>query len=84
MPLSSTLMLHNHVAMHGLMRYFLTIFPLFIFMGKFLDQALIRANKKTGNPRYLGWKLALYTNIFIWTFVSGFIFLALRHKGFVA
>jgi Gpi18-like mannosyltransferase len=87
-PLSSILMLHNHVAMHGLMRYFLTIFPLFLFQGKHVDQALTLANKKSGNTYYIGWKLIIYTSILIWMCISGFIFLFiflfLRHKGFVA
>jgi Gpi18-like mannosyltransferase len=84
LPLSSILMQHAHVAMHGLMRYFLTIFPLFLFQGKYLDQALTLADKNLGNTNYIGWKLIIYTNILIWVFVSGFIFMFLRHKGFVA
>lgn len=84
LPLSSILMINANVAMHGLMRYFLTIFPLFLFLGKQLDQASTLADKKSGNSFYIGWKLIIYTNILIWAGVSGFVLLFLRHKGFVA
>ncbi|MBD0382366.1 hypothetical protein ICC18_19805 [Paenibacillus sp. WST5] len=84
MPLSSILKQANNFPSHGFMRYFLTIFPLFIFLGKHIDQALIRVNKNSGSTLFIARKLVIYFILFIWVSVSLYIILVLRFKGFVA
>jgi Gpi18-like mannosyltransferase len=84
MPLSSILIQPIHIASHGFMRYFLTIFPLFIFIGKHLDQLLKRANRNSGHSSFIVWKSVGYTTLLIWVTFTLYILLALRFKGFVA
>jgi hypothetical protein len=84
MPLSSILIQPIHIASHGFMRYFLTVFPLFIFIGKHLDQLLNRANRNSGHSSFIVWKSVGYTTLFIWVAFTLYIFMALRFKGFVA
>lgn len=85
MPLSSIL-IHPviRVSSHGFMRYFLTVFPLFIFLGHMLNQVMIRADKNSGQPFVFVWKSAIYLVLFIWGSMSIYIFYILRTKGFVA
>jgi hypothetical protein len=83
MSLSSITIRAYHIPSHGFMRYFLTIFPLFIFLGKYLDQALIRADKHSGHACIV-WKSVNYLTLFIWISLSVYILLILRFKGFVA
>ncbi|SDP05770.1 hypothetical protein SAMN04487897_13336 [Paenibacillus sp. yr247] len=84
MPLSSILIQPIHIASHGFMRYFLTVFPLFIFIGIHLDQLLKRSSRKSGHSSFIIWKSVGYTTLFIWVSFTLYIFLALRFKGFVA
>jgi Gpi18-like mannosyltransferase len=84
MPLSSILIQPIQIASHGFMRYFLTVFPLFIFIGRHLDQLLKRANRNSGHSSYIVWKSIGYTSLFIWVAITLFIFMTLRFKGFVA
>jgi hypothetical protein len=84
MPLSSTLIRSVSVSTHGFMRYFLTVFPLFIFLGSMLDQVVIRANRKSGYTFVIAWKSVTYIILFIWVAMSIYIFSILRIKGFVA
>lgn len=82
MPLSS--ILRGSIPSHGFMRYYLTIFPLFVFLGKYADQALIRADKHSGLTYYAVWKAVNYLTLFMLICFSVYIFLILRFKGFVA
>ncbi|MFD0696831.1 hypothetical protein ACFQZT_22450 [Paenibacillus sp. GCM10027628] len=84
MPLSSTLNRAVQISSHGFMRYFLAIFPLFIFLGKHVDQVLIRADKNSGHAQFIVWKSVIYFALFIWVSVSLYVWLVLRFKGFVA
>ncbi|MDQ0919231.1 hypothetical protein [Paenibacillus sp. V4I5] len=84
MPLSSILIQPIHIASHGFMRYFLTVFPLFIFIGMHLDQLLKRSNRNSSHSSFIVWKSVGYTTLFIWISFTLYIFLALRFKGFVA
>lgn len=84
MPLSSILNQPIHIASHGFMRYFLTVFPLFIFIGMHLDQLLKRGNRTFGHSSFIVWKSVGYTTLFLWVSFTLYIFLALRFKGFVA
>jgi hypothetical protein len=82
--LSSFIVRDFNIPSHGFMRYFLTIFPLFIFIGKHLDQLLKHANRNSGHSSFIVWKSVGYTSLFIWVAFTLYIFMALRFKGFVA
>jgi Gpi18-like mannosyltransferase len=84
MPLSSTLINSINIASHGFMRYFLTVFPLFIFIGKLLEHVVVRTNKNSGHNSFIVWIPITYIVLIIWVSFSFFVLLTLRYKGFVA
>jgi hypothetical protein len=84
MPLSSIMIHPVSVSTHGFMRYFLTIFPLFIYLGKMLNQVMIGSDRNSGHTFYVVWKSVNYIILLIWLSMSIYIFLILRFKGFVA
>jgi hypothetical protein len=84
MPLSSVLIQPVNIPSHGFMRYFLTIFPLFIFIGKQLEHVVARADKNSGYNSLIVWKPITYIILIIWVTLSFYVLLMLRFKGFVA
>jgi hypothetical protein len=85
MPLSSIVNRTINISSHGYMRYFLTIFPLFIFVGKYIEDTFRSADKISGRTMFIIRKSIIYfVLIFIWIPVSVYILLILRFKGFIA
>jgi hypothetical protein len=72
------------ISSHGLMRYFLTVFPLFIFLGNHLDKVFRRENRNIGRSLFLVWKSVVYFVLFLWVVFLIQVLSILRYKGFVA
>lgn len=82
--LSSMLFIKQNIASHGYMRYFLPIFPLFIYIGCSLEGLFLRIAEITERKKRLLVKCLLCFLFAGWILMSIYLWMVWRFKGFVA